>query len=192
MRFICAILLFFSLTEAFAQKNTIIYGKGTYFFSLGLQSSSYSKSDILFRNSGQEVTLSGINGLSTPNKMIATSFLEQALRSTTVSVGYYMRKNISVSLGLMNHNYVLQYKNTQLKNALILNSFSLSSYPDSVLNDDATFFYQNNINILTESQLPFNNNIRPNELTNNICNSNYCEVKINDSNGIGQGRIYDR
>ena len=56
-----------------------------------------------------------------------------------------MRKNISVSLGLMNHNYVLQSKNTQLKNALILNSFSLSSYPDSVLNDDATFFYQNNI-----------------------------------------------
>ena len=145
MRFICAILLFFSLTEAFAQKNTIIYGKGTYFFSLGLQSSSYSKSDILFRNSGQEVTLSGINGLSTPNKMITTSFLEQALRGTTVSVGYYMRKNISVSLGLMNHNYVLQSKNTQLKNALILNSFSLSSYPDSVLNDDATFFYQNNI-----------------------------------------------
>jgi hypothetical protein len=69
----------------------------------------------------------------------------KALRGTTVSVGYYMRKNISVSLGLMNHNYVIQSKNTQLKNALILNSFSLSSYPDSVLNDAATFFYQNNI-----------------------------------------------
>lgn len=103
-----------------------------------------------------------------------------------------MDSNVKIALNSRNifnnkisSNQMVQ--NIQIQNK-IMNSNDLRAYMIA----NASTIMQNNINILTESQLPFNNNIRPNELTNNICNSNYCEVKINDSNGIGQGRIYDR
>ena len=82
--------------------------------------------------------------------------------------------------------------NQMLQNIQIQTRITNSNDLRAYMMANANTIMQNNINTLTTNQLPFNNNIRPNELTNTVCNSNYCEVKINDSNGIGQGRMCDR
>jgi hypothetical protein len=57
---------------------------------------------------------------------------------------------------------------------------------------NATQIMSNTKKTLELSKLPFNSHIRPNELTNNICNSSGCTVTPLNNGYLGQGRMCNR
>ena len=97
---------------------------------------------------------------------------------TYVSIALNSRKinNNNMSSNQMYHNLQIRSKTTD------------SNATRQYITHNATQIMEHNMNIMEQYQLPFQNKIRPNEETNQLCDPDKCIVQEYDPSGYGQGR----
>lgn len=108
--FILTLCLFSTCTFLFAQKSNKTANKGKMFFYWGWNTVNYSDSDIHFKGSNYDFTLSDVKA---EDRLTPFSFYDYfhpariTIPQTNVKIGYFFHDNYSVSIGVDHMKYVM-------------------------------------------------------------------------------------
>lgn len=117
-KLIIAAFSFLSLTQAMAQTATIeeassLTKKGKIFVFWGWNRAVYSNSDIHFKGDGYNFTLKNVEAQDRPTAISFNDYLKPdrvTIPQTNARIGYFIKDNLAVVLGLDHMKYVMDQK----------------------------------------------------------------------------------
>lgn len=117
-KLIIAAFSFLSLTQAMAQTATIeeassLTKKGKIFVFWGWNRAVYSNSDIHFKGDGYNFTLKNVAAQDRPTAISFNDYLKPdrvTIPQTNARIGYFIKDNLAVVLGLDHMKYVMDQK----------------------------------------------------------------------------------
>ncbi|MEO6541953.1 MAG: hypothetical protein ABIN74_13205 [Ferruginibacter sp.] len=118
------IMLSFFGKESFSQKEVSYSGteKGRFFVSWGWNRSAYTKSNISFKGSDYDFQLRKVVAHDKPSKFTFHNYLQIdriTIPQTNFRIGYFVRKNLSLSVGFDHMKYVMATDQTVFMKGVI-------------------------------------------------------------------------
>jgi hypothetical protein len=173
------------------------HNKGKFFFYLGGNGGSFSKSDIRFHGNGYDFTLHDVRSKDKP-KGIHLDYINPArmtIPQTNMRIGYFISDKYNISLGTDHMKYVMIQDQTANINGYI---DLPNSEPGSAFNGN----YNNTPIVLSEDFLEFEHTDGLNYINVEVARfddiskifkiSNTDKIQINVTEGFGAGILYPK
>jgi hypothetical protein len=113
---IILLVLFFSFSSVSAQESNVdfkknkVTNKGKFFVYWGWNWASYSDSDIRFKGSDYDFTLSDVTAQDTPSKFTFSKYFgikNLTKPQTNFRIGYFFKENYTIAIGVDHMKYVV-------------------------------------------------------------------------------------
>jgi len=196
LKFIQAVFLL-SITISFSQEKNEFFlsndtsNKGKLFVYWGWNREHYSKSDITFKGSDYNFTVSNVEANDKPKPFGIYFFKldELTIPQTNFRIGYFFKENYTVSLGLDHMKYVMLNDQTVKINGNINTGDGFDgtyTNDDIVLTEDFLLFeHTDGLNYVNVEVSRFDN-------LDNLLKFSVKNVDINLTEGVGVGLLYPK
>ena len=191
MKKISIVLLLFIMTlSSYGQE---IENKGKFFFYWGWNRGYYSDSDISFKGQDYAFTLKNVKASDRPTKLTINNYLNPGnitIPQTNYRIGYFLKENYTISLGVDHMKYVVNQGQTVNINGNIDASYGFQENyignATQVLSDDfLKLEHTDGLNYISAEFSRFDN-------ISSVIGLHAENFQINLTEGIGAGLLFPR